>query len=82
MSFVKPTTNRNDHEQEADDAGPLHDAERDRPAAHLLGQRPEDVAAVERQEREQVDDRQRQRDDRQHAQRLRRVEVEAWRVAS
>src|SRR4051794_8955915 len=33
------------HECEADEAGPLHDAERDRAPAHLLGQRPEDVAA-------------------------------------
>ena len=31
--------------------------ERHRAAAHLLDERPEDVAAVERQEREQVDDR-------------------------
>src|SRR4051794_4929125 len=46
------------HEDEADQAGLLHDAERDRLAAQLLGDGPEDVTAVERQEREQVDDRQ------------------------
>src|SRR5215210_2877564 len=52
-----------DHEQrEAYEAGTLHHAEGDRPAAHLLGQRPEDVAPVERQEREQVDDAERERD--------------------
>ena len=67
MSLVSPMTNSTIDQHEADDAGPLHDAERDRPPAHLLGQRPEDVPAVERQEREQVDDRQRQRDHRQDA---------------
>ena len=46
ITSTKPTT-----------LGALHDRERDRAAAHLLGQRPEDVPAVERQEREQVDDR-------------------------
>src|SRR5215212_3403614 len=50
-----------DHEQpddqcEADEPRPLHHAERDRPPAHLLGERPEDVPAVERQEREEVDE--------------------------
>ena len=49
----------------------------DRTAADLLGQRPEDVPAVERQEREQVDDPQRQRDQREHADRLHGVELEA-----
>ena len=57
MSFVRPDTNRPMTEREADEPGALHDAERDRAAAHLLGQRPEDVPAVERQEREQVDHR-------------------------
>ena len=37
------------------DAGALHDRERDPPPPHLLGQRPEHVPAVQRQEREQVD---------------------------
>ena len=37
-----------EHEQEPDHARALHDREGDRPAADLLGQRPEDVAAVER----------------------------------
>src|SRR5829696_6818856 len=54
-----------DDEREADEPGPLHGRERDRPAPHLLGQGPEDVPAVERQEREQVDDAQGQRDDRE-----------------
>ena len=44
------------------------------PAADLLGERPEDVPAVERQEREQVDDRERQRDQREDVERARRVE--------
>src|SRR4051794_33270400 len=51
-----------EHQGDADRAGALHDAERDRPAAQLLGDRPEDVPAVERQEREEVDHRQRERD--------------------
>ena len=38
--------------------------------AHLLDDRPEDVAAVERQEREQVHDRERQRDDREDPDRV------------
>src|SRR3954451_11536898 len=58
---------RND-EHEAHDARALHDREGDRPPADLLGDGPEDVAAVERQEREQVHDRQRQRDDGQDLQ--------------
>src|SRR4051794_20293328 len=45
---------QHDHEREADEAGTLHDAEGDRAAAHLLRHGPEDVAAVEGQEREQV----------------------------
>src|SRR4051794_14366593 len=63
-----------DDEQEGDqgeahEPGPFHDIERDRAAAHLLRQRPEDVPAVERQEREEVDDPQRERDDGQHVER-------------
>src|SRR3954471_16265056 len=34
-----------EHEHDADVARPLHDRERDRPSAHLLGQREEDVPA-------------------------------------
>ena len=83
MSFVKPDHEQRDHEREADEAGPLHHAERDRAAAHLLGQRPEDVAAVERQEREQVDDAERQRDDREQEERRARSSSSiAWRVTS
>ena len=47
-----------------------------RPAAHLLDQAPEDVAAVERQEREQVDHREREADQGEHEQRLAGVELE------
>ena len=58
------------------------DRERDRPAADLLGQRPEDVAAVERQEREQVDDGERQRDQPRKKSARRRVDATVWRVTS
>src|SRR5436305_4377967 len=56
-----------DHEQhhdqhKADHPGPLHHLERDPPTPDLLGHGPEHVPAVQRQEREQVDDSQRQRD--------------------
>ena len=56
--------------------GLLHDPERHRPPADLLDQAPEDVAAVERQEREQVDDRQREADHREHGERAARVELD------
>src|SRR3954447_26912378 len=62
------------HEHEADHAGLLHDPERDRPPAHLLDQAPEDVAAVERQEGEQVYYGQRQADHRQQRERAAGVE--------
>ena len=55
MSFESPITNSMITSTKPIGAGALHDAERDRPAADLLGQRPEDVAAVEGQEREQID---------------------------
>src|SRR6476469_2519604 len=73
----QPDHEQHDHEHEPDRAGALHDAERDRPAADLLRHGPEDVAAVERQEREQVPHREAQRDDRQDEDRLREVEAEA-----
>src|SRR5215204_5211947 len=68
---------QHDHEREPHEAGPLHDAERDRAPAHLLGHRPEDVTAVERQEREQVDDPERQRDHREQEERARRAQLDA-----
>src|SRR5436190_16929048 len=46
------------YEQESNRAGALHDPERNRATADLLHQAPEDVPAVQGQEREQVDDRQ------------------------
>src|SRR5919201_134006 len=58
----------NEHQydkHESHHTGPLHDAEGDRPAPDFLDYGPEDVAPVERQEGEEVHDRQRQRDDRQ-----------------
>src|SRR3954453_5385095 len=63
-----------EHQQdqgEAHGAGPLEHRERDRAAADLLGQRPEDVPAVQRQEGEQVDQAQRERDERQDLEGLR-----------
>src|SRR5215218_49872 len=66
-----------DHEGEADESCPLHHAEGDRAPPHLLGQRPEDVPAVERQEREQVDHPERQRDHREQVEGLGRAELDA-----
>ena len=65
MSFVRPTKNSMITSAKPMKPGALHHAERDRAAADLLGQRPEDVAAVERQEREQVHHAERERDQRQ-----------------
>src|SRR5215211_228630 len=59
-----------DHQHEADHPGALHHAERHGLAPDLLHNRPEDVAAVEWEEREQVHDRQRERDDREDAHHL------------
>src|SRR4051794_1150720 len=58
----QPQNEQPDYEHEADHPCPLHNGIGDRPPAHELDKRPEDVPAIERQEREQVDDRQRQRD--------------------
>jgi Major Facilitator Superfamily len=58
------------NQHEPDHAGALHHLEGDPLAPDLLGQSPEHMAAVERQEREQVDDSERQRDQRQDPQRL------------
>src|SRR3954453_22635758 len=66
-----------EHECKADEAGPLHDAEGDRAAADLLRQRPEDVATVERQEREQVDHAERERDHREQEHALLDAELDA-----
>src|SRR3954447_24969443 len=64
-------------EREPDEACPLHDAEGDRPAADLLRERPEDVAAVERQEREQVDHAEGERDHGEQEDALRHAELDA-----
>src|SRR3954453_16440137 len=53
-----------DHEHEAHHSGALHHRERHRLAPDLLHDRPEDVPAVEWQEREQVHHGQGERDDR------------------
>ena len=49
---VQPDQEEHEDEDEPDNPGALHDREGDPPATDLLGQCPEDVAAVERQERE------------------------------
>src|SRR3954469_22822724 len=66
----EPDREQDHHQQEPHHAGPLHDAEGDRAPADLLHEAPEDVAAVQRQEREQVDDRQREADEGDQRQRL------------
>ena len=76
MSLVSPITNSIRTSTKPTTAGALHDPERHRPAADLLDQAPEDVPAVERQEREQVDHRQREADQREHEQRLAGVELD------
>src|SRR2546429_468432 len=50
----EPDDEDEQHQRDPDCARALHDAEGDPPAAQLLGDRPEDVAAVQRQEREEV----------------------------
>src|SRR5436190_9982401 len=63
-------------QHEADDRGPLDQAVGDRAPTDLLGHRPEDMAAVEGQEGEEVHHRQRQRDDGEDAEGLNGVELE------
>ncbi len=62
MSLREAEEEEHDHEDEAERAGALHHPEGHGPAAHLLDQAPEDVAAVERQEREEVDQAEREAD--------------------
>ena len=80
MSFERPIDEQHQHQDEADHARPLHHRERHRRAADLLDEAPEDVAAVERQEREQVDERQREADHGEQEERLAGVELDACRV--
>src|SRR5215208_3979792 len=63
------------HQQESDGARPFHDAEWDSLASDLLHEAPEDVPAVEGQEREQVDDGERQADQSHQEERLHRPEL-------
>src|SRR5436190_12034971 len=63
----------NEHQQDKHEphyAGAFHDAYGHGAATDLLDNGPEDVPAVERQEREEVHDRQRERDDRQDLNRV------------
>src|SRR3954452_12655053 len=63
-------------EHEADHRGALDDAVGNRASADLLGHGPEDMAAVERQEGEEVHHRERQRDDGEDGERPDGVELE------
>src|SRR4051794_17765327 len=65
----QPNDEQHDDQHETDVAGLLHDPERDRATPDLLRERPEDMPPVQRKEGEQVDDRQRERDQGQDLQR-------------
>src|SRR5680860_474138 len=56
-------------EGDADDARSLHQLQRHRLAAEFLDQAPEDMAPVERQDRQEVDQPKREADDRKEQQR-------------
>ena len=73
MSFVKPITNTSRIRTKPTMPARSMTSNGIRLPADLLGHRPEHVAAVEREEREQVDDRQRQRDQSEDEERLRRA---------
>ncbi len=73
MSLREAEEEEHDHEHEADRAGALHTPAGNPLAAHLLDQAPEDVAAVERQEREEVDQAEREADDGEQDERLGRA---------
>ena len=66
MSFVRPITNSSRTSADPDDRDPLVDLAAHRPAADALGDREDDVAAVERQERQQVEKGDRERDEPEH----------------
>src|SRR4051812_3285558 len=63
-------------QHEADDRGPLDQAVGDRTPTDLLGHGPEDMAAVQGQEGEEIHHGEGERDDREDAQRLDGVELE------
>src|SRR5688572_18138823 len=71
-----PYEEQEQNQHEAHDAGALHRTEGDRPAAHLLRERPEDVPSVEGQERREVDDGERERDQAEDRDGLRGVVLE------
>src|SRR5436305_12804445 len=51
---TQPDHENDDDQDKPDRSGPLHDLEPDPPPPDLLGQRPEDVTAVERGARDQI----------------------------
>ena len=70
MSLLTPLITRNSSSTMPTELKRYIASERDPPPAHLLGDRPEDVPAVERQEREQVDDREDQREEAEEHERV------------
>src|SRR3954453_22198284 len=64
----KPDEHEHEEERDADRGDPLVDLPADRAAAHPLDDREQDVAAVERQEWQKVQQRQRQADEAEHEQ--------------
>src|SRR3954449_2799298 len=74
----QPDEGDEDDDHEADDARSLHHGEGNGATADLLGHGPEHVSAVQRKEREEVDDRQGQRDQGEDEQRLGGVERERF----
>ena len=76
MSLVRPMKKSMITSTKPTRAGALHHPEGHRSAAHLLDQAPEDVAAVERQEREEVDQAEREADHGEQDQRLAGAELD------
>ena len=70
MSLLRPLMTRNSSSTIPTRAEAVHAVQRDPPSAQLLGHRPQHVAAVERQEREQVDDGEHQRDEAEEHERV------------
>ena len=76
MSFERPMTKRKSTSAIPTIENALVRLARDRPAADPLGDREGDVAAVERQERQQVQEREREADERQHLQVVAEADLE------
>ena len=68
MSFERPITNNSSDEADPDDRDALVDLPADRPSADALGDREDDVATVERKQRQEVEQGDRERDEAEHEQ--------------